>query len=443
MIRQAYQQLDDYGKPIKGGYDMDAKQPQSRPSFKQAVESYKPQKQKPLAATANPTPVEEMDKQMQATFGTKPLKQQSAERSAMQNQNKRQSAQTAPQKQQGKQSGMPTDAESLAKSLGVDADVAAKMLEQEQFRKQLETEQKQGDKKDGAPKQESEPQQPPKPPPPPGSPTEMQRPPVYETTQAGIDLQGQDPTLDSHIVASGAFDATPQQLQQFAQMLGLPNPESIENGHQLRLAITESNAQQTLRDVLAKTGYLPPEPEKTSMFGDFRKGFGEGYAKTSGLNLAKKTGGKILDKVADAAIGRLKGRFQAGQYAAVAMKSWNDMTPLERSDYEDEEDYNRQCKSYGKKEVDRLQASGKSEKPGIEMPSKAVDNEDAKEGDQLGLFGEGKKATKNKKFKLENEKEKGKQKLMFDRMNDHPDQQSLFSTFAEAVERYSVDLKKK
>ncbi len=342
-----------------------------------------------------------------------------------------------------KQSSITHDAKSIAKSLGVDIETAKKLLERGTFDDPPQPEQKQGNEKDEAPKQKSEPQQPPKPPPPPGSPTDMRRPPVYETTQAGIDLQGQDPTLDSHIVASGSFDATPDQLQQFAQMLGLPNSESIENGHQLRLAITESNAQQTLRDVLQKTGYLPPEPEQPGIFGDFRKGFGEGYAKTSGLNLAKRTGGKILDKVADAAIGRLKGRFQAGQYAAVAMKSWDEMTPLERSDYEDEEDYNRQCKSYGKKEVDRLQASGKSEKPGIEMPSKSVDNEDAEEGDQLGLFGEGKKASKNKKFKLENEKEKGKQKLMLDRMDDHPDQQSLFGTFAEAVERYSVDLKKK
>lgn len=446
MIRQAYQQLDDYGKPIKGGYDMDAKQPQSRPSFKQAVESYKPQKQKPLAATANPTPVEEMDKQMQATFGTKPLKQQSAERSAMQNQNKQQSAQTASPKPKEKQIVSADEYKTLVKKLG--KGTAELLLRSGQIEKQSEPEKKQVDEK---PKQQSEQkqQQTPqpeaekqqqivKPPPPPGQ--RIPSPPVYETTQAGIELQGQDPTLDSHIVASGAFDATPQQLQQFAQMLGLPSPQSIENGHQLRLAITQSNAQQTLRDVLAKTGYLP---EGQSAFRDFRKGFGEGYAKTSGLNLAKRAGGKILDKVADAAIGRLKGRFQAGQYAAVAMKSWDEMTPLERSDYEDEEDYNRQCKSYGKKEVDRLQAQGKPEKPGIEMPSKKVDNEDAKAGDQLGLFGEGKKASKTTKFKLENEKEKGKQKLMFDRMDDHPDQQSLFSTFAEAVERYSVDLKKK
>ena len=455
MIRQAYQQLDDFGKQVDNGYSLEPQPlpkkqpppvPEKKPTFREAVEAQTPQKQKPVAKTSDPSSLDELDKQMQATFGTKPLKQQSAERSAMQNQNKQQSAQTASPKPKERMVISEDEYKTIVKKLGKDG--AELLLKSGQIEKQSEPKQKQGNEKQKqqTPQQTPQPeaekqQQIVKPPPPPGQ--RIPSPPVYETTQAGIELQGQDPTLDSHIVASGAFDATPQQLQEFAQMLGLPSPEAIENGHQLRLAITQSNAQQTLRDVLAKTGYLPAEPEQPSMFRDFRKGFGEGYAKTSGLNLAKRAGGKILDKVADAAVGRLKGRFQAGQYAAAGMKPWNEMTPLERSDYKDEEDYNRQCKSYGKKEVDRLQAQGKSEKPGIEMPSKKVDNEDAKEGDQLGLFGEGKKASKTTKFKLENEKEKGKQKLMFDRMNDHPDQQSLFSTFAEAVERYSADLKKK
>lgn len=82
------------------------------------------------------------------------------------------------------------------------------------------------------------------------------------------------------------------------------------------------------------------------------------------------------------------------------------------------------------------------EKPGIVMPSDDVSNEDAAEGDQLGLFGEGKKKKVPKQYRQENPQGKARAKSLFDK-NEDPDQQTLFSSFGEAVEHYAVNEKKK
>ncbi len=102
--------------------------------------------------------------------------------------------------------------------------------------------------------------------------------------------------------------------------------------------------------------------------------------------------------------------------------------------------------SYGEKEVARIQeatqdpeqfAGEAEEKPGIVMPTGDVDNEDAREGDQLGLFGEGKKKKVPKQYKQENPQGKARVKSLFDKDED-PDQQTLFSSFGEAVSYYST-----
>ncbi len=77
------------------------------------------------------------------------------------------------------------------------------------------------------------------------------------------------------------------------------------------------------------------------------------------------------------------------------------------------------------------------EQPGIVMPSDDVDNEDASDGDQLGLFGEGKKKKVPKQYKQENPQGKARVKSLFDKDED-PDQQTLFSSFGEAVSYYSA-----
>jgi uncharacterized protein (DUF1778 family) len=85
--------------------------------------------------------------------------------------------------------------------------------------------------------------------------------------------------------------------------------------------------------------------------------------------------------------------------------------------------------------------SDPSQKPGIVMPSDDVSNEDASQGDQLGLFGEGKKKKVPKKYKQDNPQGKARAKSLFDKDED-PDQQTLFSSWGEAVEYYSMQKKK-
>ena len=93
--------------------------------------------------------------------------------------------------------------------------------------------------------------------------------------------------------------------------------------------------------------------------------------------------------------------------------------------------------TYGEKEVAKI-------KSGITMPTGEIDNEDAKGGDQLGLFGgTGKKKVVGTKYKQDKPQGNAKQDVMFERMDDDPDQQTLFSTFGEATARYQAGLKKK
>lgn len=354
-------------------------------------------------------------------------------------------------------------AQALAKKLRIAPEVAAKMLEQPGFAEQVaETKKAEQPKPKPTPEPEPEPepeqpaqqQGPPQPPEPPEPEPELIAPPIetglsanesawrQDAIDRGKRLAGQDQWLEDHLMAAGAFDATPEQISQFAEMLGLRGAKMIDTADGLRAAVHGQGMQKALRAILERSGYAP-EPRKSAMR-RFGEGLVEGFGNAKGIQLGQRAAKGARDTLLDTVLGRR--RFQADSYAAATeekAKTWETMTPLERAMYDDEDDYKSQ-QTYGKKEVDRLQADKKPEKSGIVMPSKEIGNEEAEEGDQLGLFeGTGKKTTKQNKFKLENEKEKAKQGLMFDRMNDHPDQQSLFSTFGEAVARYQADLKKK
>lgn len=92
---------------------------------------------------------------------------------------------------------------------------------------------------------------------------------------------------------------------------------------------------------------------------------------------------------------------------------------------------------------DESPAGEKKKQGGIVMPTGEIDNEDAKGGDQLGLFeGTGKKKKLATKYKQDNPQGKARAKTLFDKDED-PDQQTLFGSFGEAVEYYAADLKKK
>lgn len=418
MIRDLYaDQLDDFGKPVRGGYDMQRTAPTPPPP---PVES-KPEPP-PVEKSAEPKTFAEAAEK--AWGMKKPQPRKSAEAQAVQPEG-------------------PSDAqiESVAKQMKQTPDFVRKMMQSDpNFAKQIGETEIKGEKK---PKQsQPEPPEPPKPQAPTPPPVESV---VQESLAIGPDnfladygqrAAGQDAQLEDHLERAGIFDqATPQQLSQFAKMLQIPQYRFVSTPEQLRGAIFLNNAQGNLRQVLTNAGIIdaPTRGERLAeatgrTLGDFAGGFVE------------KSGIKPLANVAGAVRRAAKtGRFAATAEDDAPAQSWDSMTPLERAMYEDEDDYNAQ-QTYGKKEVDRLQA----EKPGIEMPTQEIDNKDADQGDQLGLFeGTGKKNAKSKKFKLEKEKGEAKQAVMFDRMNDHPDQKGLFSTFGEAVEQYQADLKKK
>lgn len=467
MIRDIYaEQLDDLGKPVRGGYDMTAKpsaKPANRPtSFKDAAKQKLQSKMKG-----------EQSKQQNVEAAAK--KKTSAEKVEVAS--KAPKLPEAKPKSQGLTGGETKKAvddtstiKDAAKAMGLTvADVRNLMATQPGFAAQIQADAgKQKQRQEADLSSEVQPQLGAPPPLPGGQvdppPVFSEPPPAFREPSKeaesvnpasffenyGKAAIGQNQQLESHLTAADVFNGTPEQLTQFARMLGIPQYEFITNPDQLRGAIMQQRKETELREILTRAGVIGEMPQENAQVtaqqerqpgaiekavGDFGKGFLEG----SGLRGAKNIIGAGLRA---ARTGRFGADQEVLEQTEEKEKTWNTMTPLERAMYEDEEDYNAQ-QTYGKKEVDRLQAQRKSEKPGIEMPSNKVDNEDAKEGDQLGLFGEGKKASKKTQFKLENEKEKGKQKIMFDRMNDHPDQKSLFSTFAEAADRYSADLKKK
>jgi hypothetical protein len=518
MIRDLYaEQLDDFGKPVQGGYDM----------------------QRTTEAPA-PPPVEEAAKPK--TFAE------------------------AVKKAAPTQETQPSDAQiaSVAKQMNQTPDLIRKMMQSDpNFAKQIgETKIEGGE----TPKPEApDAPQPQSPTPPPVESTVQESlavGPDNFLTDYGQRAKGHDAQLEDHLEKAGIFqDATPQQLSQFAEMLGIPQSRFVSTPEQLRGAILLNNAEANLRQVLTNAGIIgikDPEPEMTTAQRIAERAkkaageFGGGFMEKSGVGSLKNVA-KAVGRAAT------RGRFAATAEDDAPAQSWNTMTPLERAMYEDEDDYSAQ-QTYGTKEVENVQqysaafeaqhprdddgkfankgvgdsnakrvakkkekvplmlsegdeiktqrkmtfsnpgyipsskevtrkikaithkptkknpnryivefvgdktryavdigtgvmsalnAQGTTHeielpKSGIEMPTQEIDNKDAGEGDQLGLFeGTGKKNTKAKKFKLENEKEKAKQSVMFDRMNDHPDQKSLFSSFGEAAEHYAAQLKKK
>ena len=369
-------------------------------------------------------------------------------------------------------------AKQLAKQLKIDTETAAKMLQQpgfaeqvnktekpgkqpgkqpEQFDTQVDTQVTGKQKKQAAPESPATPPSLPEkrvPPTPPPIDPSLRPPEVPSTVQEalatapelflenyGMGSRGNNAELEHHLDSSGVFDgATADQLTRFAQMLEIPQAEFVTTPNQLRGAIMLNNAQPKLRAILENVGILERPQQATGMERLKQLGgeFAQGYMDKSGLGAASK----FLRRQAGRVLGTDRQQAYAAATAEPETKKWASMTPLERAMYKDEDDYNAQ-QTYGKKEVERLQA-GKHENPGIVMPTGEIDNEDAEEGDQLGLFeSTGKKKTQGKKYKPENKSEPAKQKVMFERMNDHPDQKSLFGTFQESVERYQAELKKK
>ena len=332
---------------------------------------------------------------------------------------------------------------------------------------------------------------------------------------------GQD-SMNSHLESAGVFEATPQQIKQFAQMLDIDVWGAISTPQQLRAAIEVHNKHDDLYAILRKNGLMSREAEeKPSSMQKTGKAVGDFV---SGLESNLPTG--IARRAARAGIGMLnKGRFQATEeqsygakevarikhqtqkphtYAAEyplapdddlwAGRQWkeqgatrSDMTPDEYLgqvrplDMDDETQEtiaalvnhmktggnldplwihgerqpNGFRKEDGRHRAHAAKQMGMSSVPvltwpeqnaeaqtGIVMPTDDVSNDDANEGDQLGLFGEGKKKKVPKQYKQENPQGKARAKTLFDKDED-PDQQTLFSSFGEAVSYYAANEKKK
>ena len=365
----------------------------------------------------------------------------------------------------------------------------------------------------------------------------------------GDQLQDQD--LNDHLESAGVFEGTPQQISQFAQMLGIDVWGAIATPQQLMAAITAQGKHDSLYEVLRQNGLMSAKPASPGgqglagkagkAIGEFARGFernsptgvgrravrgafdyltnsrfqaeqyqGEypGYqpAQVNAIQPPKapgpgpvftakknnpdadfwiarrgssKTVGKPHREFAPESIGISVNRehmdpgyvwhvmdalHQTGHWAGKATGTTNlvninnghikellgmdvfqpatkepgppvegPIPPLPKEKPAEQ--------SYGEKEVENIKESYR-EQPGIAMPTDNVDNEDAGEGDQLGLFGEGKKKKVPKKYKQENPQGKARAKPLFDKDED-PDQKTLFGSFGEAVDHYAANQKKK
>ena len=320
--------------------------------------------------------------------------------------------------------------------------------------------------------------------------------------------------INQHLQSVGVFDASPGQIMQFAEMLGIPAAGSVNSPRLLASAISQHGVGDALLQIMEKHGLQPrpvapprvippvagstgqqevqPMPQKSgsekagSMAGDFVSGFidkspiGKGGRLAS--RLARKVTGNRFSAAAalyaaeyepmpmnlpdfvqkDKSVIEAQEKHAAGAWDGNVDKNGNAIVfvgfvpytvtnaipPLPAED-DDDLDYwmdspeesappmESQEPTYGEKEVAKI-------KSGITMPTGEIDNEDAKGGDQLGLFGgTGKKKVVGTKYKQDKPQGNAKQDVMFERMDDDPDQQTLFSTFGEATARYQAGLKKK
>ena len=331
--------------------------------------------------------------------------------------------------------------------------------------------------------------------------------------------------MRSHLESAGVFEASPQQIKQFAQMLDIDVWGAISTPQQLRAAIEVHNKHDNLYAILRKNGLMSREAEKKpsameatgTVLGDFVSGL-ESNLPTGIARRAAKAGMGMLNKgrfqATDAAkkqsygakeVARIKRQAQephsyAAEYPLAsdddlwAGRQWkeqgatrSDMTPdeylgqvrpleLDDESHEAIEALVNHMKAGGsldplwihgakqpngfRREDGRHRAHAAKQmgigsvpvltwpeqdaeaQSGIVMPTDDVDNDDASDGDQLGLFGEGKKKKVPKQYKQENPQGKARAKTLFDKDED-PDQQTLFSSFGEAVSYYSVNEKKK
>ncbi len=381
-----------------------------------------------------------------------------------------------------------------------------------------------------------------------------------ELQRKGDQTPAHEHPMDLHLESAGVFDASPGQLSQFAKMLGIDVWAAVQSPEQLRAAIEYGDKQESLLQILRKSGLMAGDEEKGSrsekagsMVGDFVSGFvdkspigkggrlasrlarqvtGNRFSAAAALYAAEyepmqvnaipppkapgpgpmftaktnhpdadfwiarrgssKTVGKPHREYSPHSIGITVNRehldpdyafhlmdhlHQKGHWAERATGTTNlvnidnshikelqgmmqpaptepgppvegPIPPLPAED-DDDLDYwmdspeesappmESQEPTYGEKEVAKIQS-------GITMPTGEIENEDAKGGDQLGLFGgTGKKKVVGTKYKQDKPQGDAKQDVMFERMDDDPDQQTLFSTFGEATARYQAGLKKK
>jgi hypothetical protein len=386
---------------------------------------------------------------------------------------------------------------------------------------------------------------------------------------------GED-NLRSHLESAGVYEASPKQLKQFAQMLGIDVWGAVTTPEQLRAAIDVHGKHENLYAILRKNGLMSQEPETTPSFSeaagtalservggavsDFVTGFKQtspiGLARTAMRSVGRGLAGPVGEAVAsnltrrdrNQAVDKYEPGYEPMQVNAIpppkakpkpSPRAFTARTNDPNADFwitrrGSMETVGRPHKefapesigitvnkehldptyayymmqhlhgqghwkqhatgttnlvnirtkhlkqladqltpepeplppvqgpipplpkekpaeqSYGEKEVARIQETTKDpeqfageadEQPGIVMPSDDVSNEDASQGDQLGLFGEGKKKKVPKKYKQDNPQGKARAKSLFDKDED-PDQQTLFSSWGEAVEYYSMQKKK-
>jgi hypothetical protein len=369
---------------------------------------------------------------------------------------------------------------------------------------------------------------------------------------------GED-NLRSHLESAGVYEASPKQLKQFAQMLGIDVWGAVTTPEQLRAAIDVHGKHENLYAILRKNGLMSQEPETTPSFSeaagtalservggavsDFVTGFKQtspiGLARTAmrsvgreavASNLTRRDRNQAVDKYEPGyepmqvnaipppkakpkpspraftartndpnadfwitrrgsmeTVGRPHKEFAPESIGITVNKEHLDPTyayymmqhlhgqghwkmglanqgqktmpvvlesvgknPIRWSEQSDTKNFDRVKGEWPSKLRTQSEESGEemdfpvsdpSQKPGIVMPSDDVSNEDASQGDQLGLFGEGKKKKVPKKYKQDNPQGKARAKSLFDKDED-PDQQTLFSSWGEAVEYYSMQKKK-
>lgn len=220
--------------------------------------------------------------------------------------------------------------------------------------------------------------------------------------------------INQQLQAVGALDATPEQIMQFAEMLGIPAPADVDSPRLLAIAIAQHGAGDALVQIMEKHGLQPQMVAPPRAIPP----------------VAGNTGQPAVQPMP-----RKSGSEKAGSMAGDFVSGFVDKSPIGVG--------RRAASKLARKATGNRFSAAEKEQPGIAMPTGEIDNEDAKGGDQLGLFeGTGKKKKLATKYKQDNPQGKATGKTLFDK-NEDPDQKTLFGSFGEAVEYYAADVKKK